>query len=674
MTASGWCPPRPQVSFDDGNALQSDTFGDIYFQREDGLAESRFTFTDPVLGPAPGKGRTASGSAETGDDDAQALSAAPLGSAPRPARQQTDEGWPQDWQDRRQITLLETGFGTGLNFLAAAERFLAAAPSACRLQYIGIEAFPLDADQLTRALSAWPELSELSARLTGRPPARLSGFHQVFFHPRIDLMLIYLPLADALPQLAGPVDGIFLDGFAPSKNPEMWTAEAAQHLGRIAAPDARLATFTAAGFVRRQLVDAGFEMRKAPGFGRKRERLLGHFIGVPSVNDPAAVERAQAAAALQSDRPSAARGTGVTVAHGNRPARRPRLHILGAGLAGSAVAYFARQAGFSCELIDPHGPGFGASGNPLALISPRYGLTPDAHARFRAQSWLFASAFYRAHDLWHSRITEQAPGRALPREKLQALRSSGFPPDYLSFHDGHLVCERAGTVVPDDVLAFLRGDQPVLPEPSSEADILIDCRGAWSAEACGPCAAQPGIRPNRGQLTVFSALWEDVATSRNGYIAALDETRIVAGATYDRDIRLSDDWQALRAADHAENRAKGAEILNGLEVAPVLSGRASLRATTPDHLPVMGLLTYSDRITGRAEDGSVAGNASAERARDQRASDHPQKAVLTGLGSRGFSEGLILAAQLIAGITGHQGPLPPELQALVSPARKALKR
>ena len=69
----------------------------------------------------------------------------------------------------------------------------------------------------------------------------------------------------------------FLDGFAPAKNPEMWTPELFQAIRRLSDHGTTVATFTAAGIVRNGLKAAGFDIKKTKGFGRKRHMVCGEI-------------------------------------------------------------------------------------------------------------------------------------------------------------------------------------------------------------------------------------------------------------------------------------------------------------------------------------------------------------------------------------------------------------
>jgi tRNA 5-methylaminomethyl-2-thiouridine biosynthesis bifunctional protein len=186
------------------------------------------------------------------------------------------------WQSLKQpdFCIIETGFGTGLNFLSAARCWLMHAPTNARLKFISLEKYPLTLSDLELALLRWPELNEFSHEMLLHYQHLLADGHCYLFNGRIQLRLC---LGDALQQLTvlnSTADAWFLDGFAPAKNPDMWQDALFKEMGRLSQHGTSFATFTSAGKVRRSLTAAGFVVTKRPGFGRKREMLTGTFSGM----------------------------------------------------------------------------------------------------------------------------------------------------------------------------------------------------------------------------------------------------------------------------------------------------------------------------------------------------------------------------------------------------------
>lgn len=230
-----------QLHWDDQGQPLSSTYDDVYFSRLSGLEETRYVFLQH-------------------NRLAERFAALQAGEC---------------------LVVGETGFGTGLNFLCTWQLFRLHAPANACLHFISVEKFPLQVGDLQQALALWPELNELAGALQSLYPALLDGAQSIHLDEgRVRLSLLVGDAAEQLAGLDARVDAWFLDGFAPAKNPEMWTDALFQQLARLSAPGATLATFTSAGFVRRGLQAAGFAMQRSKGFGFKRQMLSGQLAPV----------------------------------------------------------------------------------------------------------------------------------------------------------------------------------------------------------------------------------------------------------------------------------------------------------------------------------------------------------------------------------------------------------
>ncbi len=178
------------------------------------------------------------------------------------------------------FTIIETGFGTGLNFLTVAAHWLALAPQGAQLRYFSIEKYPLLLNDLRHAHALWPQFVGISDELLAQYAQLKAGNNQMSMAgSRILLGLQADDILCALPQLSRAADAWILDGFAPAKNADMWTSDVFAHMVRLSGQGTTFATFTSAGHVRRGLQAAGFEVNKLPGFGKKREMISGCFKG-----------------------------------------------------------------------------------------------------------------------------------------------------------------------------------------------------------------------------------------------------------------------------------------------------------------------------------------------------------------------------------------------------------
>ena len=255
------------------------------------------------------------------------------------------------------ITIGETGFGTGLNFLATWELFCKNAPATAHLHFLSAELYPLSHDDMRQALSRWPELTpQIEAFLS-----IYHGIHEGFqtlslMEGRITLTLMIGDVKQVIPKIKGEVDAWFLDGFAPSKNPEMWSEELFTLLAQKSRIGATLATFTSAGFVRRGLIRAGFEMQKDQGFGIKREMLFGFYAP-----DEAYLNRRLTRKERTENAP--------WFRHSDSLIKTRSAIVIGGGVAGATSAYLLAQRGFKVTLLEKNDEiAREGSGNPQGIL------------------------------------------------------------------------------------------------------------------------------------------------------------------------------------------------------------------------------------------------------------------------------------------------------------------
>ena len=582
----------PRLIWTDDGAPRSGRFDDVYFSQQDGLAESRAVFL-------------------------------------------TGCGLPEAWAGRDRFTVAELGFGTGLNIAALLDLWRREGPETGHLHVFSVEGFPLLRDEAHRALSAWPELAEASGALLSVWPEPAPGFHRLdlpAFNATLDLAVG--EAAWALAQWTGAADAWFLDGFAPSTNPAMWSDAVMDGIAARSAPGARAATFTVAGSVRRGLAERGFSVAKRPGHGRKRERLEAWL--------PDSVPGVEAA---------------------------PSVAIVGAGIAGAALARAFAALGVRPTVVEADRPGAGASGFPAALVTPRLDAGDVAIAG------LFAQALERARILYAAvpdavvaagvlQLDQQARD-AVRHDKISA--QPVWPSGGMTVLQGAAASERLGEPVGGGL--FMAGALAVRPAPvlkqwlegavAVTADIaglephdggwrLVDDAGRVIVEAdrvvfasgWGTAALWPegALSPVRGQADWVEGV-TGAAVAWGGYAVPTGEG-VLFGATHDRGEVATD----VRAADSARNLATLAAGLPRLaaqvEAAGPAQARAAVRATTPDRLPLAG---------------AVPGQAGLF--------------VLGGLGSRGFCAAPLLAEHVAALVLGAPSPLPGDLAARVDPAR-----
>lgn len=330
------------LGFNEEGTPVSREFDDVYFSNDNGLEETRYVF---------------------------------LGGNRLEQRFAT--------HDRSLFVIGESGFGTGLNFLTlwqAFEAFCLTQPSTTlqRLHFISFEKFPLTLVDLETAHSHWPELTQYAEALRRQWPAPFSGCHRLLLaQGRITLDLWFGDINELIPQLDDSlnhqVDAWFLDGFAPSKNPDMWTPLLFSAMAKLARTGGTLATFTSAGFVRRGLSDAGFTISKSKGFGRKREMLTG------------VMENALA--------------TVVKTPWYARPAvlGENEVAIVGGGVASALLSLALLRRGWAVTLYcKDQAPALGASGSRQGALYPLLSTHDSAIGHFFPAAFTFARRIYDA--------------------------------------------------------------------------------------------------------------------------------------------------------------------------------------------------------------------------------------------------------------------------------------
>ncbi len=581
----------PQLYFAEDGTPRSARFGDIYYSPQDGLSESRAVFLQGC-------------------------------------------GLPDAWKAGGHFSVLELGFGTGLNIAALMQLWLGNRPASGHLHIFSIEGFLMTADAAGAALANWPELDTFREALLARWPKARHGFHHMDFpHWGISVTIALMDVRAALIAWGGAADAIFLDGFSPALNPDMWSEDVFHLIANHSRPGARLATFTVAGFVRRGLQAAGFAIEKRPGFGRKRERLEAVFPGAfPAEVSP------------------------------------KRIAVIGAGIAGASVAYHAARLGIQADIFEAAGAGAGASGNPAALVTPRLDAGDPVIAGLFADAHVYATELYARE--WPESViaTSVCHCEGQPRDAARFDRLADQPVfaagalSRFGKADAAEVPEAAGlimrdamTVAPAAVLKGLLAGKTVIVD--AVADVTpqedgVHVRTASGTQhvydavviACGDgvfnlgsVAADYQLRPVRGQVeAVSSDSRPERGISWGGYLAPSPDG-FVFGATHDRDDRDT----APRETDRERNleglRTHLPQIANALE-GKAISSRASVRVTTRDHLPLAGEIG-------------------------------PGIHALTGLGARGFCLAPLLARDIVTRITGAPSCLPVTVGHRLTPSR-----
>ncbi|WP_300729812.1 bifunctional tRNA (5-methylaminomethyl-2-thiouridine)(34)-methyltransferase MnmD/FAD-dependent 5-carboxymethylaminomethyl-2-thiouridine(34) oxidoreductase MnmC [Pseudomonas sp.] len=648
--------PNAQIDWDDQGRPHSRVFDDVYFSDKSGLEETRYVFIEQ--------------------------NALKERFAALPAHQP--------------LVIGETGFGTGLNFLCAWQLFEQTARPDARLHFISVEKYPLTRDDLQRALALWPELATYSEQLLAAYVAIHPGFQTLTLaQGRVTLTLLIGDALEQLPLLDAHVDAWFLDGFAPAKNPDMWTPELFAQLARLAAPASTLSTFTSTGWVRRALNEAGFKMRRTPGIGHKWEILRGTFLGAP-----------EAAPVSTAIKPWYARPPQVA---GERKAL-----VIGGGLAGCASANSLARRGWHVSLLERHERlAKEASGNPQGVLY----LKLSAHGT--ALSQMIVSGFgytrrllehlQRGRD-WDDCGVLQLGFNAKEAER-QAQLAAAFPPELVRLIDqpeaqalagielahGGLFYAEGGWVHPPALCQYQALHPGVQVLTHHDVVQLRNIDGQWQAcqddevLASAPVVILAGaaevkrfpassglpLKRIRGQITQLAETDRSGALNTvvcaEGYVAPARLGEHTLGASFD----FHNEDLTTTPAGHQGNLDLLAEIspdmtqrLGHAQLNPhTLQGWAAFRCTSPDYLPIVGPLA----------DPQPFADAYAVLAKDARQVPDTPCPWLDGLyvnsghGSRGLITAPLSGELLAAWINNEPLPLPRSIAEACHPNRFAVR-
>ena len=311
-----------------------------------------------------------------------------------------------DNTQKKLFVIGETGFGTGLNFLAACDLWLQTAPADWRLQFITTELRPIGKADLESIHQSWKGFSELSKQLLNQYPESTPGVHNLSLaQGRIQLLLMLGEANQMLKKIAQSedphlasyqkktVDAWFLDGFAPTKNPDIWCDSIFSTLASLSSKETTFATFTSASQVRKGLTNAGFKVSKIDGFGRKRESLKGKFAEYKHGNNISSTHWYLNSS--PSDR------------------KKRQVLILGAGIAGCTTAKALAKRGFEVTVVDRHqSVAEEASGNLQAVVYPKLSRQNDILPRINLSSMMYASRYYQT--FWDNGLGAQCGVLLLP--------------------------------------------------------------------------------------------------------------------------------------------------------------------------------------------------------------------------------------------------------------------
>lgn len=669
-----------QVHFNESGTPVADHFDDVYFSNDSGIDETQHVFV-------------------AGNDLA--------------------ERW-QQWRNPT-FVIAETGFGTGLNFLVAMRafnEFRAANPDhpLKRLYFITTEKFPLPQQDMQRALEAFPALKNEAQALASLYPMGLEGCHRLHFDNHSTTLDLWIgDVHELLPQWHSPVNGLidawFLDGFAPSKNPDMWTDALFSQMARLSKTGTTFGTFTAAGIVKRGLAGVGFTIKKRNGFGRKRDMLTGVFD-----QDH---ENVQHKLRLPA-------GPYYRYVNGSLD-KTSKVAVVGSGLAAATACLALVKRGICTTLyFDGDTLASGASGNPQGGFYPQLHSEASIASRIQAHSFLYARQAYdhtvehakvcgladvahdfcgviqlsfndkvaerqnklAAADVWPEALIKPVNSKEVSDIANLALPYSGLyiglggwlsPPQLVTamieeaLQSGKLTLKPNHTYVSHEAVETTKQQVQIrfnLDSVESEevitADHLILALGAGAVNASNFNSLS--LRPVRGQVEAIPTQMPieqlNTVLCHKGYMTPVFEGRHALGSTYVKNDLSTD----VRSDETEMNLATHEQALANTDIVQALQhdgkARAATRLGSPDHQPVVGALHNFDSLK---EHYTMLGVGKPLTS----APVLPSSVVstLTCLGSRGLTTAPLMAEVLVSSLCKEPLPLSNDLLNAVNTSR-----
>ena len=594
----------------------SKQFGDVYFSKDNGLLETRHVFLN-------------------GNDFSTRLA---------------------DLKPFEYFCVGETGFGTGLNILALWQLWQQVRPdNHSHLHAISVEKFPLSKADLIRALNAWPELKSLADQLISQYPMPIAGCHRLSFpEERFSLDLWLGDAHDVFPVIekTAPVNAWFLDGFAPSCNPDMWEENVLNNIVRLSEIGTTFASFSVAGVLKRGLKNHGISISRPRGFKHKREMLK-------AIWNPA--EETESSLIQEITQKKTERDTETNI--------RPRqIAVIGAGIAGLSSAWAFAQRGHQVTIYDQSAPLSGGSGNPMALLNPKLCPVEQSAEHLMTLAWQHALNHYQKFKAFRPIQVNQL---ALKNPEQLLGLADKYPEGILTVQDAEaqeiqtafpsLKLLEAGAVSPhqlrDEILQHpnIQYQQAKIShiEAVTKPQLFADEQNLGEFDHVIVCTARetaqfftdyPALRPIRGQVSWVNnqaqPLSQNIAYSYGGYCMQLDTEHLILGASF---YPGRDDIEVL-AEDHVHNyeliHSVFPEYAQSLPATETWQGRASVRAQSQDYFPLLGKMKADEEIYSFA-----------------------------GLGSKGFLFAPLCSEILAAQILGEACPVPSSLVKKLSVTR-----
>ena len=654
-----------KIHFNEENTPVSDKFDDVYFSNQDGLTETHYVFLEG---------------------------------------NQLWERWIH--YPKAHFVIAETGFGTGLNFFAVTSlfrEFRQKYPDSPlkRLYFISFEKYPLPLDALQQAHLAYPQFSHLAEHLQQHWLNPIQGCYRFHFH-ETTLDLWFGDVAENLPQLGDymndKIDAWFLDGFAPSKNPDMWNEQLYQQIFRFTKPQGTFGTFTAASAVRKGLENAGFDITKRKGFGKKRECLSGQKKHEKLTALSAPWFHSQSANLNEQD-----------------------IAIIGGGIASlcTAISLLKRGAKITIYCEDEQ-TALNASGNKQGAFYPQLSDDNERNIRFYIHAFAYGHQFLQWAIQQQIEFEHEFCGVALcaynekTESKLNKIAELNLPSDlYQSLNQSEL-SEKVGLPLPfgggfipqgawlaprqlvQHAFAFLE-KQDVQIKTSQKVIALSQTKNGWqitTAENETFCH-EVVVLANGHKLTEFEQTQKlplypvrgqvsQIPTSANllklktvlcydGYLTPVDQAKTshCIGASHVRDNATRE----FSLTEQQENQQKIQQNIpedwtKEVDTSGNLA-RIGVRCSVRDLTPMMGAVPH---FSAQQTQYQNLFNLRRRKQPIEQAENYPNLYLIGALGSRGLTSAPFLGETLASLIYGEPLPMSEDLIHNLMPNRSWVRR
>lgn len=596
---------------------------------------------------------------------------------------------PERWLGRNDFVIAELGLGSTLNCVLTIREWLkhcAQQDLEKTLHYIAIEKHPLSANAIKELLGRHSQLKEICEQLIENYPPAVKATHcRSLFNGRVIIHYKFMDVSEALQNEKLNIDAWYLDGFAPAKNPDMWSQQLFNNIAANSGTDATCSTYTSAGQVKRNLVSAGFAVKKVTGFGNKREMLTAVLSESNSTG-------AELPAYRYKDKPWFVSPVNIKTVDKD-------AIVVGAGIAGLCVAYSLVRRGWKVTVIDKYGDTQKeASSNPAPIVYPRLSVDNAVDTEFYTAAYCYALHMFEVlqkksqQKFWFSDGVLQK----IEKNRISTIINKfGFNSDFVSIEkqladsDGQITANflNAGVVLPTilcevlkqecgNKLDFIKAELTGVNYNADRWQCLIDNAVIKSSEciiiANGSEINNLGlplcfpVQTVRGQVVVLnentcSAKIKQTLNS-DFHITPSINAKHYLGATY----QINNNLKKISDADNQELlQLLENTYPNVFSDSDYSDAWVGFRTISKDRVPIVGAMPDIDFFSSEYAD-ICHGNAR---------NNYKPACHMTGLfvsaahGSRGFTSSFLSAEIIASQITGEPSPVSKNIQSYLNPSR-----